>query len=244
MIKIFICDDDRIFAGLMTEEIRNAFGTLGAECDVRTFSSSVECIRAVKFGSEKPDVFFLDIDMPSVSGFEIAAEIQKEQKGAFIVFVSGKQELVFDSFDYHPFSFVRKNTGDNLRASITKVCSSISAALKQSKLVEIDDVYSGPVFVAAEDILYAYSSDHYQVFVLREEKKTYKERGTTGETEKKLVPLGFIRPHNRYIVNAAHISFFNPKINRIVLDTKDSVPVSRSMGARAHEEYLKYKRIF
>ncbi len=45
-------------------------------------------------------------------------------------------------------------------------------------------------------------------------------------------------------MNAAHISFFNPKINRIVLDTKDSVPVSRSMGTRAHEEYLKYKRVF
>ena len=151
---------------------------------------------------------------------------------------------MFESFDYHPFSFVRKSTGENLRASIAKVCSSIAAALKQSKLIEIEDVYSGPVFVAAEEILYAYSSDHYQVFVLRGDKKTYKERGTVGDTEKKLAPLGFIRPHNRYVVNAAHISFFNPKINRIVLDTKDSVPVSRSMGTRAHEEYLKYKRVF
>ncbi len=177
MIKVFVCDDDGIFAGLLTEEIKSVFGELGAECDVRTFSSSVECIRAVKLENDKPDVFFLDIDMPSVSGFEIAAEIQKACKSSFIVFVSCKQELVFESFDYHPFSFVRKSTGENLRASIAKVCSSIAAALKQSKLIEIEDVYSGPVFVAAEEILYAYSSDHYQVFVLRGDKKRTRSAG-------------------------------------------------------------------
>ena len=61
MIKIFICDDDGIFAGLLTEQVRSVFGELGAECDVRTFSSSVECISAVKFENDKPDVFgFLD----------------------------------------------------------------------------------------------------------------------------------------------------------------------------------------
>ena len=244
MIKIFVCDDDAVFAGLLAEQIRDAFGALGAECDVRTFSSSVECVRAVRLEKEGPDAAFLDIDMPSVSGFGLAAEIREAKRGVFIVFVSGKQELVFESFDYHPFSFVRKSSGENLRASISKVCSSIVSAMKQSKLVEILDVYSGPVCVTAEDILYVSSQDHYQVYVLGNGKKPVKERGTIRDVEAKLSPLGFIRPHSRYVVNAAHVSFFSPKINRIVLDSKDSIPVSRSMGGRAHEEYLKYKREF
>ena len=243
MIKIFTCDDDAAFSGLLTEKIRDTFVSLGAEIDVTPFTSSVDCLRAVRAEKDSPDVVFLDIDMPSVSGFDVAAEINKARRGAVIVFVSGKQELVFESLDYHPFSFIRKNPAESLSADLSKVCRSIMRDFMQDTLVEIRDVYSGAAAVTAEEILFIGSEDHYLIYTLRD-KKTLKERGNIKAAEDRFRNFGFIRPHSRYLVNMAHITFFNPSIGRIVLDSRDSVPVSRALKSAAHEEYLKYKRVF
>lgn len=243
MIRIFTCDDDGAFADLLTENIRGAFTALGAETDVQTFTSSVECLRAVRSGNDSPDVVFLDIDMPSVSGFDVAAEINRARRGTAIVFVSAKQELVFQSLDYRPISFIRKYPEESLTADLAKVCRSILRDFMQATVVEIRDVYSGTVAVTAEDILFIGSEDHYLSYKLRD-KRTLKERCNIRTAEERFKKFGFIRPHSRYLVNMAHITFFNPGIGRIVLDSKDSVPVSRSLKAEAHGEYLKYKRVF
>ena len=243
MLTVFVCDDERAFADLLSDKLTRIFKSLSVDADIKTFTSPKGCLSAFR-GESSPDAVFLDIDMPGVSGFDIASEIKKERGGALVIFVSGKQELVFESFDYHPFSFVRKNAGADFEAELRKVCEGVVSFLVHRKPIELHDVYAGPVFVAAEDIVFVKSDDHYLEYRVAGRTRPIKERGQIKEAEKKLKPLGFIRPHSRYLVNAERISFFNPKINRIVLDTKDSVPVSRSQRDAAYGEYQKIKRVY
>ena len=243
MLTVFVCDDDRSFADLLSEKLTSIFKNLSVDANITTFTSPKACLYAFR-GERAPDAVFLDIDMPGVSGFDIADEIKKERGGALIIFVSGKQELVFESFDYHPFSFVRKNAGADFETEVRKVCEGVVSVLINRKPVELRDVYAGTVFIAAEDIVFVKSDDHYLEYHAAGRTRPIKERGLIKEAEKKLKPLGFIRPHSRYLVNAERISFFNPKINRIVLDTKDSVPVSRSQRDAAYSEYQKIKRVY
>ena len=53
-------------------------------------------------------LFFIDIDMPEVNGFEAASYLKKWNRECCIVFVSNKDDLVFQSLVYHPFFFIRK----------------------------------------------------------------------------------------------------------------------------------------
>ncbi|MBQ6678140.1 MAG: response regulator transcription factor [Clostridia bacterium] len=244
MIRIIICDDDVPFAEYLERQVKEIFTDLKNETDIRSFTSPEECLKYVTRDGADTDVVFLDIDMPGTTGFDIAKEIKKERRGPLVVFVSCKQELVFDSFDYHPFSFVRKNAGDEFRTELTNVCRGILNVLRQKELIEVINVEAGKQLVSAEDILYVESDDHYLVYHLIGDKGQMKERGSMREALAKLKHIGFIRPHASYIVNSSHISLFSTKLNKIILDTKDIIFVSRGMKEHALEEYLKFKRTY
>ena len=57
---------------------------------------------------EKYNLYILDIDMPDISGFQIARKIYDRYPDATIVFCTNHDDLVFDSFKLDAFYFVRK----------------------------------------------------------------------------------------------------------------------------------------
>ena len=58
---------------------------------------------------EKYNLYILDIDMPDISGFQIARKIYDRYPNATIVFCTNHDDLVFDSFKLNAFYFVRKS---------------------------------------------------------------------------------------------------------------------------------------
>ena len=63
------------------------------------------------------DLYMIDIQLNHISGFEVAEEIKLAAPQAIIVFCSSHNNLVYDSFHYEPFYFVRK---DHLQNDIEK----------------------------------------------------------------------------------------------------------------------------
>lgn len=74
MIKIAICDDDKIFLEKMKKYVGEAFGKHTSDYRIITYSNSV------LFSNENQNygfnVLFLDIDMPNKSGFDLAKELR------------------------------------------------------------------------------------------------------------------------------------------------------------------------
>lgn len=56
------------------------------------------------------DIFILDIDMPKMNGFEVARKITLHNPKAIIMFCTNHNELVFESFQFHTFYFIRKDS--------------------------------------------------------------------------------------------------------------------------------------
>lgn len=54
------------------------------------------------------DVYFLDIDMPSISGFDLAIEVHKYHPEALLVFLTSHEELSMDGYQYRAFRFISK----------------------------------------------------------------------------------------------------------------------------------------
>lgn len=103
---ICIVDDDQLYLETMRKFIESQ--RVFKECDVHSYSNSSD----PRIMKKEYDLYFLDIDMPEISGFELAVKIQKKYSDAIFLFVSSHNEFVYDSFKFSAFYFVRKDHFD------------------------------------------------------------------------------------------------------------------------------------
>ena len=93
MINIAICDDERIFLEQLEKTIRFVAKELRLVVIVTQYSHGLELLKHQK----KHQLFFLDIDMPDVTGFYIAEKLMKNEQ-AKVVLVTNHRSKVFDAF--------------------------------------------------------------------------------------------------------------------------------------------------
>ena len=105
MIKIAIVDDEKTFIQTYEKEILNLFNEFAFECEIATYSDSV----AFQQENEKTeyDLVFLDIDMPDISGMQLASELCKNNHHTTIIFVSSHSNFVFEAFRHSAYRFRR-----------------------------------------------------------------------------------------------------------------------------------------
>lgn len=77
------------------------------EYTIESFRSAQDFLERMK--SKVFDLLLLDIEMPTGSGLEFAKELRRDNQPVCIVFVSGKTDRIFDTFEASPFAFVRKS---------------------------------------------------------------------------------------------------------------------------------------
>ncbi len=105
--RIAVCDDDERILVQMAEVIKKEFAKAGEKAETSTFSVPKLLLDSNRTGSF--DIIFLDIDMPDIDGIEAAGIIKKQNPNTLVIFVTSKDELVYKSFEVHPFGFIRKS---------------------------------------------------------------------------------------------------------------------------------------
>lgn len=240
MMRIAVCDDERMYANLICKSVEAAVNEMGFKSEIEVFRSSVLLLNSHK--KSPYDILFLDIDMPNMSGFELAKEVRDASIRAFIIFVTAKTELVYSSFDYQPFGFVCKNDG-SIKNDIMKVIKRLNPFYKQSRLVTINDNYIS-VDISINSIVYIQSDKHYVLYFTSDKRKDVpiKERNTIAVCEKLYADYDFLKPHSRYLINMIHIQNFDVLQNTIIMDNGDMIPISKKFKAEALDKYRKFRR--
>ncbi len=105
MLKIAVCDDDPIMLDFVSKNANTLLAQSGAGHTTVRFLSGTEFLKAHK--AAPFDVVFLDIDMPKISGFDVAEQINNINE-TLIIFVTSHDELVYSSIRFRPFRFIRK----------------------------------------------------------------------------------------------------------------------------------------
>ena len=106
-MNIVICDDNIDFLNHFKKVIELQLTNAGyVNFIINKYSSNFEEINYFC------DIYFIDIEMPHISGFDLSLKIKRENPRAIIVFVSAREDKVFDSFEYSPLEFIRKNSLD------------------------------------------------------------------------------------------------------------------------------------
>ena len=107
MIQIAIVDDDAGFTSSYRKIVENFFIENDVKYEIHYYTSAIkfkEITSNLSF-----DLIFLDIDMPEITGFDIAIYLGEIQSEASIIFVSSHSHLVFQSIHYRPFRFLQKD---------------------------------------------------------------------------------------------------------------------------------------
>lgn len=233
MIRIAICDDDVLFLHKISTYIEGILEKKKVQHQLLSYDSPQKLIKGLSEG--RTDILLLDIDMPGISGMEIAAKLKEENESLLLIFVTSYEAFVYDTFQYQPFDFIRKSRYEkDLGISLERaVCQ-----LSREKTEYILKISGGIARIPLAEILYFESCANYvRVVTVNGE---YKEKKTVHEIENELAMNGFVRLHRGYLVNQAAVYIL--KSDRVILNNKEELPIGRHWSASAREALLQYMR--
>lgn len=240
-VRAVIVDDEELARQMLRE-------FLSAHQEIEIAAECANGFEAVKAVTElKPDLIFLDIQMPKLDGFEVLELIGTDRA---VVFVTAYDEYAIRAFDIHAVDYLLKPFGaerfetalqrarQRLGGKLPVPAELSSSARPPSQPLERIVVRDGTrVFIIPIAKLdYAEAQDDY-VALVSEGKKHLKQQ-TISSLEGILDPSRFLRIHRSYIVNLEKVTKVEPysKDNyMVVLSNGTQLPVSRSGYARLRE---------
>lgn len=233
MIRAAICDNEAAVLDILYKHLSEEFGRQGAKTQVEKFTSGKDFLDAYK--TEPFDVVFLDIDMPKISGFDIAEKISGK---GLIIFVTTHDELVYSSLKFQPFRFLRKTHLDNELSETLSAVIEYIAKRSAEKKIEFQ-TKERKVYLLADEIEYieVYGHSLRVVVTTGEPIECY---GSLSEFEKILAPIGFVRTYKSYLVNLKYV--YSMEKTNIVMDNKTEIPLSRYKAAEIKEKFKEYLR--
>ena len=234
-MKIAVCDDDMAtrehIVTLIKELIRNTA--------VVTFASGEEMLKA----KEDFDISFLDVKMKELSGMDVAKHIRQEQeqngsKKSIIIFVTGYEKYMNDTFDVLAFHYLLKPIDEEkFRTVFGRALKELSVAEERTKryiLVKSSGVQQK---VYVKDVYYIESANkkviiHTGAGILESYGKMEKLEQMTGN--------GFYRCHRCYLVNMEKIVSYNADTIKVV--NGDKLILAQKKYNDFIRHYMKYAK--
>ena len=231
-LKIVFCDDDEEFLKYFTDKTTEIFQQMNVNVTTEAFSSGEVMLDRIM--NDTADVVFLDIDMPDMSGFETALKLENLPGNPKVIFVTGMDHLVYDSFSYHPFWFLRKTDLNRLSEVVKKLIHHFET----EKHLFYFETGGQKIHIPIDKIVYFESRNHD--VVVNTESSVWKYREKIGNIEKNLEGYQFIRCHHGFLVNCRHVAL----ISRGLLHLQNSriIPISRSRQKETEKKYMEYMR--
>jgi len=238
-----IVDDEELARALLGEYVASSPGIeIVAEC-----ANGFEAVKAI--AEKKPDLVFLDVQMPKLDGFEVLELIGQD---VAVIFVTAYDQYAMRAFDEHavdyllkPFSLERfQKALERTRARLGENAASISKAPRPMPATELARAARPPQeflqrivvkegarvhIIPVERLDYAEAQDDY--VSLHSQGKSYLKEQTISSLEAALDPERFVRIHRSIIVNLERVAKIEPyaKDSRVaVLSDGAQLPVSRA----------------
>ncbi len=237
MIKVAILDDDKTALMISTSAVEAFLKEKNAEYRLFSFSNPLNFLASAK--EEKFDLSFLDIDMPEMNGLEVANQLTEIAKTCQIIFLSQREDLVFECLKFHPFGFIRKSKLiDDFSLMMNQYFQTISN--NESNEAKIDFFDKTKTFsFKIKEIVYIEGDRNYQKVVLKD-KTSQNVRVPLGTLEDKLREHGFLRIHKGYLVNYLYIRSIESE--EVYLTTGISLPMAKKRKEEIMKQYLAISR--
>jgi two-component system, LytTR family, response regulator len=215
---------------------------------VAACTSSVKGVEAIRL--HKPDVVFLDIEMPQMNGFQVLEAV--EDMHFALVFVTAYDKFALKAFKYSAIDYLLKPIEiQELLRAVSRVEKQQHTFKEQIDLLKqqllnthkplTDKIalpyQNGVTFVSLKDVIYCESDDSYTKFFLNDGQH-YLVTKSLKEIQELLEDRGFLRIHRQYLINLDHIKkFYKGEGSYIIMSNNQSIPVSRLHKERLSEQF-------
>lgn len=108
-MKIAICDDNIDVIKQIENIVSQTYAEIQVDFLTTCFENGRDLLAEIQNEDTEFDILLLDIDMPEISGIEVARIIRERNVNSILIFISSYENYVFDTFEYNPFRFVRKS---------------------------------------------------------------------------------------------------------------------------------------
>lgn len=232
MLNICICDDDATFVWHLQDNVKQFFAE---KTDIKLITYSDALLFSKDFPSS--DLYILDIKMPEISGFELAARIRDRDTQCSIIFISSLSEAVYDSFPFAPLWYIRKEA---LEKELVPALSAFwENRRKSTRKIQIS--YKGKLIsLSVSSIRFCESNGHYVTFHCLQE--NYRVRGKIAEYLPLLSGYDFGQPCKSFLVNLHYVSVFSGQ--QLTLDNGEKIPVTKGYRNEIKNSFLRYQRSF
>lgn len=220
-IKCVVVDDEPMAREILASYIEKVPSLSLA----KSFKNASEVISFLE--TETADVFFLDINMPEISGLSLAKIINKK---ATVIFTTAYREYAVDGFDLNATDYLLKPISfDRFFQAIEKVTTKKDTDFSEKTSVKQPSNF---MFVRADrkmikvnfnEILYIESLNDYIKIHTKEDVIVTRE--TISNIETKLPKSDFLRTHRSYIIAFQKLNSYT---NEYVEIDKKAIPISRS----------------
>ena len=232
-MDICILDDDRRSFSTYAAAVKSCFEEFGVSANIDVYDSA-DSLRK-RLSSVRYDVMFLDIDMPQEDGIEFAKSLRKKNDAVPIIFVTAREERMFEVFSVQPFGFVRKGKFlSDLREAVRLF---LEANPDFATDIIMFETASGAFSVNVKQIVYIENISHSQILHVKDDQRV-EIRSRMVDLEDRLVAKGFIRIHKGYIVNHRFIKRID--VNDVILTNDETLPLGRTYKKSVKELWLEY----
>ncbi|MBQ7955753.1 MAG: response regulator transcription factor [Lachnospiraceae bacterium] len=226
-MRIFVCDDEPQILRQIGQQVRVCM----PESAVAELSTSAELLQLLQ--RQDCDILLLDIDMPDMNGLEVARRLKDMKNRPLLIFVTSHDELVYDSLQFHPFGFVRKNF---LNEELPKVLADCEKELESKMIHYHFRTAEGDISLPVEEIQYFEAEGNYLQIYSKE--KNYRFRETLSTVQEALEHCGFVRVHRGFLVNQAVVELL--AADELKLVSGVTIPIGRNYGDAAKKQIMRY----
>ena len=237
-IGALIVDDEELARQVLREMLQtHPEMQILAEC-----ANGFEAVKAV--AEHKPDLVFLDVQMPKLSGFDVLELIDRD---IAVIFVTAYDQYAMKAFEVHAVDYLLKPIGrDRFEGALERAKKRIgdktplaqdlaAAARAPQQYLERLVVRDGTrvTLIPAAKLDYVEAQDDYVALATQGSK--HLKQQTIASVEAGLDPARFVRIHRSYIVNFERVVRIEPygKDSRLaILADGTRLPVSRTGYAR------------
>jgi two-component system LytT family response regulator/two-component system response regulator LytT len=256
-IRAVVVDDEQ----LAREEVCFLLGEIGGVDVVGQAANGVEALQVIEAAS--PELVMLDVQMPGLSGFEVARRLMEAGVEAQLVFVTAFDQHAIHAFEVNAVDYLLTPVeADRLTVAVDRVRRRLASERgpatpangeldrllqllsqrqehREQLAVKISDRF---LLIQADEVVHASVEDDVITVVTNSLSGTSNYR-TLDELQARLDPAVFWRVHRSHLVNINKIKEIVPWFSRnYILKMKDAkgseIPVSRSQTKRLRE-YLK-----
>lgn len=237
MIRVAIVDDEPHCIESLVFHLQNLFPAISV---VFTSNDPQEAFSLLP--EAKPDLLFLDVEMPLMNGFELLEQFKNPVFD--VIFTTAHSQYAVKAFKTKAINYLLKpiddqelkeailNWKENRKSSSKNTSGKLDGLLDYLKKEGILkskialSVSDGIEFIEVNDIMYCISQSNYTTFYLADGNKIILSK-TMKEVEKMLAPYFFIRVHRSYLINTNYMKkYFHSGGGNILMQDDESIPVS------------------